>query len=73
MSSYEDPYNYEIGRQVGNSKQLLPPGYSLHRSEGYFFVTLGKSESGIDWNKWRLYRWAWAHYRKTLTNKDQTK
>lgn len=60
-----DPYNYEIGRQIGNSKQLLPPGYSLHKVDGHFIVVFPNgAESGIDWNRWRLYRGAWAHYRK---------
>jgi len=62
----DDPYNYEVGRQVGNPKQLLPPGYSLHRTEDHFIIVFPDgAESGIDWNRWRLYREAWRHFRRT--------
>lgn len=56
----------EIGRQVGNKKQLLPPGYSLHIVDDYYIVVRGadNAEFGVDWNRWRLYRQAWNDHRK---------
>jgi hypothetical protein len=63
-----DTMERELGRQVGNKNQLLPPGYSLWIVDDHYLVVreCDDAEFGIDWNRWRLYRQAWCDYRKRL-------
>lgn len=57
---------YEIGSQVGNRNQLMPPGYKLWRVEDHFMFVRESdgAESCIDWNRWRVRKDAWASYKK---------
>ena len=47
-------------KQVGNKKQLMPEGYTLHHNGALFFwVEDATGEEGACcWNKWRVRRWA---------------
>lgn len=46
--------------------QKMPPGYKLWLLDsGHYLWDLDdRLESPIHWNRWAVYRWAWAHYRK---------
>lgn len=54
-------------RQVGNKKQVMPPGFSLGGGDGelFFWVHNETEMEGVGcWDKWRCYRSAWKIYRE---------
>lgn len=59
-----DPWCYRIGAQVGNAKQVMPPGYSLWFVDDHYMWVEDSTEreSGADWNRWRVRRSAWTDY-----------
>lgn len=60
--------SYSLGKQVGNAKQVMPPGYVLWWLEGHY---LWQHENDVDQghisvDRWWVYRCAWKHYRSRL-------
>jgi len=53
-----------LGRQVGNPKQLLPEGYELVwlGSHYIWYHPETDTESFIHWDRWAIYRSAWCEF-----------
>lgn len=52
--------------QVGNKRQIMPPGYVMLYTDSHFVwihIETG-AESSIHWDRWAVYRGAWARYNK---------
>ena len=57
----EPVVRFGMGRQ-------MPSGYeAVQLDSGHFLWTDGTRESAIHWDKWAIYRGAWADYRKSLS------
>lgn len=47
----------------------MPPGYKLLQLDSGHFIYERESdgeESAIHWNKWAIWRWAWADFTERL-------
>ncbi|MDT4832894.1 hypothetical protein FQZ97_664670 [compost metagenome] len=46
----------------------MPPGYKLFQLDSGHFLferQVDEADSAIHWDKWQVYRWAWADFKET--------
>jgi len=60
-------------KQVGNKKQVMPPGYVMAYTGSHFLYIRESDEveSAICWDKWTIYRWAWEDYHNWIEKEEK--
>ena len=72
-AGYDDAMLRNNGPVRFAKHQKLPPGYAVVQLDsGHYLWTEGDRESSIHWNRWPVFRGAWADYRSRSAERSET-